>query len=36
MRIDILTLFPDMFAPVLGTSIVGRAIAQGLLEVNVH
>ena len=36
LRIDILTLFHDMFAPVLGTSIVGRAIAQGLLEVNVH
>ncbi len=36
LRIDILTLFPDMFAPVLGTSIVGRAIAQGLLEVHVH
>ena len=29
LRIDILTLFPEMFAPVLGTSIVGRAIAQG-------
>lgn len=36
LRIDILTLFPEMFAPVLGTSIVGRAIAQGLLEVKVH
>ncbi len=36
LRIDILTLFPDMFAPVLGTSIVGRAIAQGLLEVHLH
>ncbi|MSR45125.1 MAG: tRNA (guanosine(37)-N1)-methyltransferase TrmD [Phycisphaerales bacterium] len=36
LRVDILTLFPDMFAPVLGTSIVGRAIAQGLLDVRVH
>ncbi|MSQ89892.1 MAG: tRNA (guanosine(37)-N1)-methyltransferase TrmD [Phycisphaerales bacterium] len=36
LRIDILTLFPDMFAPVLGTSIVGRAIAQGLVDVHVH
>ncbi len=36
LRIDILTLFPEMFAPVLGTSIVGRAIAQGLLNVHVH
>ncbi len=36
LRIDILTLFPDMFAPVLGTSIVGRAVAQGLIDVQVH
>ncbi|MSR69273.1 MAG: tRNA (guanosine(37)-N1)-methyltransferase TrmD, partial [Phycisphaerales bacterium] len=36
LRIDILTLFPDMFGSVLGTSIVGRALAQGLLEVHVH
>ncbi len=25
MRIDIITLFPEMFAPVLGESIIGRA-----------
>ncbi|MCL2654566.1 MAG: tRNA (guanosine(37)-N1)-methyltransferase TrmD [Coriobacteriia bacterium] len=34
MRIDILTLFPDMFAPVLDTSILGRAQASGALEVQ--
>ena len=33
MRIDILTLFPEMFEPVLSTSIVGRAVAAGVVEV---
>ena len=32
LRIDILTLFPEMFAPVLGTSIPKRAAAKGLVE----
>jgi tRNA (guanine37-N1)-methyltransferase len=32
MRIDILTLFPEMFAPILGTSIPKRAAAKGLVE----
>ena len=31
-RIDILTLFPEMFAPILGTSIPKRAAAKGLVE----
>jgi len=35
MRIDILTLFPEMFAPALATSIVGRAIRNGIVEVVV-
>ncbi|MGZ3713735.1 MAG: tRNA (guanosine(37)-N1)-methyltransferase TrmD [Bdellovibrionota bacterium] len=34
MRIDVLTLFPQMFAGVLSESILGRAIASGVLEVN--
>ena len=34
MRIDILTIFPEMFESVLGSSILGRALAQGLLEVR--
>lgn len=33
MRIDILTLFPDMCRAVFHESIVGRAIDKGLLEV---
>ncbi len=32
LRIDILTLFPEMFGPVLGTSIPSRAAAKGLVE----
>jgi tRNA (guanine37-N1)-methyltransferase len=36
MRIDILTLFPDMFAGYLGESILKRAQAAGLLAVHLH
>ncbi|MGN6725516.1 MAG: tRNA (guanosine(37)-N1)-methyltransferase TrmD [Tepidisphaeraceae bacterium] len=32
MRIDVLTLFPEMFGPILGTSIPKRAAAKGLVE----
>lgn len=32
LRIDILTLFPEMFAPVLGTSIPKRAAEKGLVQ----
>ena len=35
MKIDILTLFPEMFAP-LKTSIIGRAVDSGKLEINVY
>jgi len=31
-RIDILTLFPEMFVPILGTSIPKRAAEKGLVE----
>ncbi len=33
MKIDILTLFPEMFTPVK-TSILGRAVEKGILEIN--
>ena len=36
MRIDVLTLFPDMFPPVIGASIPGRAATAGLLEFHAH
>lgn len=32
MRIDFVTLFPEMFEPVVGASILGRAREKGLLE----
>ena len=34
MRVDLLTLFPEMFAGFLATSFVARAIAGGQLEVR--
>lgn len=36
MRIDILTLFPEMFPPVLGSSILARAQAKGVARIRVH
>ena len=36
MRIRVLTIFPELFAPFLATSLVGRAVAGGLLEIEVH
>lgn len=36
MRIDVLTLFPAWFASPLGESLLGKAIADGLLDVRVH
>ncbi|MBR4711637.1 MAG: tRNA (guanosine(37)-N1)-methyltransferase TrmD [Clostridia bacterium] len=34
MRIDILTIFPEMFDSVLSASILGRAREQGLMEIR--
>ena len=34
MKIDVLTLFPEMFVPVTGSSILGRAAESGILEIN--
>ena len=36
MRIDILTLFPEMFDGVLSASMLGRAQTNGLLDIRVH
>ena len=36
MRIDVLTLFPEMFEGVFGSSMLGRARANGLLEIETH
>ncbi|MBO8162404.1 MAG: tRNA (guanosine(37)-N1)-methyltransferase TrmD [Brevibacillus sp.] len=35
MRIDILTLFPEMFTGVLGSSILGKAEEKGLVQYHV-
>ena len=34
MKIDILTLFPEMFGGVISTSIIGRAVESGLVSIN--
>ena len=36
MRIDILTVVPELLESPLSHSIVGRAIRKGLVEINVH
>ncbi len=36
MRIDIITIFPKMFAPVLNESIIKRAQAKRLVKINIH
>jgi len=36
LRIDILTLFPEMFDCVLSASMLGRAQASGLIDIRVH
>ena len=36
MQIDVITIFPEMFPPILGTSILKRAQERGRLRVNVH
>ena len=36
MRIDIVTLFPEMFAGVFEASIIGRARASGAIEIGLH
>lgn len=36
MKIDILTLFPNMFESVLGESMLKRAQAKGALEIKIH
>jgi len=36
MKIDILTIFPEMFEKVFSTSIIGRATGTGVVEIKVH
>ena len=36
MKIDILTIFPEMFDGFLNTSIIKRAIESGKVNIKVH
>ena len=35
MRFDILSIFPEMFAPLRNFGIVGQAVRRGTIEINV-
>ena len=34
MKIDVLTLFPEMFSPVTRDSMIGRAVDRGILDIR--
>jgi tRNA (guanine37-N1)-methyltransferase len=36
MRIGIVTIFPELFEPFLRTSLVGKAVESGKMEISVH
>ena len=36
LRIDVVTLFPELFEEPLRTSIIGRAVGRGILSVTLH
>jgi tRNA (guanine37-N1)-methyltransferase len=36
MRIDVITIFPELFEPFCRTSLVGRAVEAGLLAIGLH
>jgi tRNA (guanine37-N1)-methyltransferase len=36
MQIDVVTLFPDFFEPIVTGSILGRAQAKGLVRITLH
>jgi tRNA (guanine37-N1)-methyltransferase len=36
LTIDFVTIFPNMFAPLLAEGVIARGIKQGLLDVRVH
>ncbi len=36
MRIDVLTIFPSMFGPILGESIIKRAREAGKVRIDIH
>ena len=36
MKFDVLTLFPELFGPFISTSIIGRAVANNIVELNIY
>lgn len=36
MRFDVMTLFPDVIKTITESSIIGRAVKSGIIEVNTH
>jgi tRNA (guanine37-N1)-methyltransferase len=36
LRIDVITLFPELFRPVLASGVLGRAIERGVVAVELH
>ncbi|HEY9084670.1 MAG TPA: tRNA (guanosine(37)-N1)-methyltransferase TrmD [Candidatus Tyrphobacter sp.] len=36
LEIDVVTLFPEVFAPFVGLSIIGRAVEAGFAEIRYH
>jgi tRNA (guanine37-N1)-methyltransferase len=36
VRIDVITIFPGLLAPFLAESLLGKAVAAGLVDVRVH
>jgi tRNA (guanine37-N1)-methyltransferase len=36
MRVDVVSLVPEAFAPLLGLGVIGRALAAGIAELHTH
>ncbi|MFT7600840.1 MAG: tRNA (guanine37-N1)-methyltransferase, partial [Acidimicrobiales bacterium] len=36
MRIDVLTIFPDLVASFASASVIGRGVDEGLLDIRTH
>lgn len=36
MRIDVVTLFPDLFGPLLASGVLGRAVERGVVAIELH
>ena len=36
MRFDVVTLFPEMFGPFVSCGVLGRAVTEGLVQIEMH